>query len=225
MDKRFLGILAAIVIVFIGIFALNKNSSSTSSSNGSNGSSSAQATNHIQGQNAKNVTFVEYGDYECPVCESYYLPVKQGTAPLLSDIHFQFRNLPLTAIHQNAFAGARAAEAAGLQNKYWEMHDLLYENQNQWTTSSSPQENFNEYAAQLKLNVEQFKKDYLSSKVNDAINADLAEFNKTGQDKATPTFFINGAYVPNSNLVDPQTGAPSAAKITEVIQAAINKNQ
>jgi len=221
MDKRFLGILAAIIVVFAGIFIINQNSSSNSS--GSKNSSGAQPTSNIQGQNAKNVTLIEYGDYECPVCGSYYAPLKQAVAPLLPDIHFQFRNLPLTAIHQNAFAGSRAAEAAGLQGKYWEMHDLLYENQTQWASASSPQDNFNQYAQQLKLNIEQFKKDYISSKVNDAINADLAEFSKTGQDKATPTFFINGVYLPNSNLVDPQTGAPSVEKITAAIQTEIAK--
>jgi protein-disulfide isomerase len=222
MDKRFLGILAVIVVIFIGIFAISQNSSSNSSS-GSKSSTSSGPTNHVQGENSKNVTFVEYGDYECPVCETYYAPLKQAVTPLLPDIHFQFRNLPLSAIHQNAFAAARAAEAAGLQNKYWQMHDLLYENQNQWASQSSPQDTFNVYAQQLKLNVDQFKKDYISSKVNDAINADLAEFNKTGQDKATPTFFINGTYIPNSSLVDPQTNAPTAEQITKAIQAEIAK--
>jgi protein-disulfide isomerase len=224
MDKRFLGILGAIIVIFVAIFAINQNSSSDSSGGGSN-SSGAQPTTHIQGDNAKSVTFMEYGDYECPICEAYYLPVKQAVAPLLPDIHFQFRNLPLSAIHQNAFAGARAAEAAGLQGKYWEMHDKLYENQSQWASLSTPQDSFNQYAKELGLNVDQFKKDYISSKVNDTINADLAEFNKTGQDKATPTFFINGVYVSNTTLVDPQTGAPSVDKITAAIQNAINKKQ
>jgi protein-disulfide isomerase len=222
MDKRFLGILAAIVIIFIGIFAINQNSSSNSAS-GSNGSSSSGPTNHVQGDNAKNVTFLEYGDYECPFCENYYLPVKDAVAQLSKDIKFQFRNLPLVSLHQNAFAGARAAEAAGLQNKFWEMHDLLYQNQKQWVSASSPQDSFNQYAQQLALNVEQFKKDYISSKVNDMINADVAEFEKTGQDKSTPSFFLNGKPVPLSSLSDPQTGAANTEMIVKTIQEEIAK--
>ena len=220
MDKRFLGILGALVIIFVGIFAISQKSS-TNNSNTNSGSNS-QATKHVIGQGQKGVTLVEYGDYECPICEAYYLPLKQAASQNSTDIYFQFRNLPLTAIHQNAFAAARAAEAAGLQNKYWEMHDKLYENQNQWASASNPQTFFNTYAQAIGLNLNQFKQDYASSKVNDSINADLAEFNKTSQDKATPTFFLDGKYVPNSEFVDAQ-GAPSADKITALIKAEIAK--
>jgi protein-disulfide isomerase len=220
MDKRFLGILAAIIIVFIGIFAVSQHSSNGSSNNNP---SNGQATNHVQGQNAKNVTFQEYGDYECPICEAYYLPLKQAVAPLLPNIHFQFSNLPLTAIHQNAFAAARAAEAAGMQGKFWEMHDKLYENQNSWVNLPNPRTAFDQYAQQIGLNVSKFDTDYASSQVNDSINADLAAFKKTGKEQATPTFFLNGKYIPNTELANPQTGAPDATKITQVIQAEIDK--
>jgi protein-disulfide isomerase len=148
MDKRFLGILAAIVIILGGIFIVSQNSGS--SSGGSKSSSKSQPTNHIQGQNAKNVTLLEYGDYQCPICGAYYQPLKEAMTPdMLQNIHFQFRNLPLTSIHQNAFAGARAAEAAGLQGKYFEMHDLLYQNQSSWSESNSPINAFQGYAKTL----------------------------------------------------------------------------
>jgi protein-disulfide isomerase len=219
MDKRFLSILGVLAILFIGIFAISQHKSNTATGS----SNSSQATKHIEGQGQKGVTLVEYGDYECPICEAYYQPLKQAVSQYSTDIYFQFSNLPLTAIHQNAFAGARAAEAAGLQNKYWEMHDKLYENQSQWANSSNPQTFFNSYAQTLGLDQNQFKTDYASSKVNAAINADLAAFDKTGKDKATPTFFLDGAYLPNTGLVDPQTGAPSADKIAAAIQAEIAK--
>ncbi|MGH7156982.1 MAG: DsbA family protein [Candidatus Saccharimonadales bacterium] len=221
MDKRFLGILAAIIIIFAAIFAITQNSNNKSSSN--NSSSSSQPTTHIEGQGSKGVTLIEYGDYECPVCEEYYQPVKQAVAPLLPQIFFQFRNLPLTAIHPNAFAGARAAEAAGLQNKYWQMHDKLYDNQNDWASASNPQSFFDTYAQQIGLNISKFNSDYAGSQVNDAINADLAAFGKTGQQQATPTFFLDGQYLPNTELIDSQTGVPTAAKITAAIQAEIAK--
>ncbi|HET6863599.1 MAG TPA: thioredoxin domain-containing protein [Candidatus Saccharimonadales bacterium] len=219
MDKRFLGILAAIIIIFIGIFAISQHSSNKSTN--SSGASGAQPTNHVEGQNKAGVTFVEYGDYECPICEAYYQPLKQAVAPLLDQIHFQFRNLPLTSIHPNAFAGARAAEAAALQGKFWQMHDKLYENQNAWVSSSSPIDLFSQYAQQIGLNVGQFKADYASSKVNDSINADLAAFAKTGQQQGTPAFFLDGKYLANTNLID-ANGAPSVDKIQAAIKAEIN---
>src|SRR5579862_8921110 len=172
MDKRFLGILAAIIIVFIGVFAITQNSSNGPSS--SNNSSSAQPTKHIEGQGSKGVTLVEYGDYECPICEAYYQPLKQAVTPLLPQIYFQFRNLPLTSIHPNAFAAARAAEAAGLQNKYWQMHDALYDNQDPsggsgWVADRGDVLNdyFVKFAQQIGIsNIAKFKTDYASDQVN-----------------------------------------------------------
>jgi protein-disulfide isomerase len=221
MDKRFLGILAAIIIVFGGIFFISQNSGSNSSKSNTN-SSNGQPTKHILGEGAAGVTFQEYGDYECPVCGTYYQPIQQAVDQNKAKIYFQFSNLPLVAIHQNAFAAARAAEAAGLQGKFWQMHDKLYTNQSAWSSLSTPLDKFVDYAKELKLDTAKFKTDYASSQVNDSINADVNAFDKTNQEKATPTFFINGKYVPNSDLIDSQTGAPTAEKINQVIQNAIN---
>jgi protein-disulfide isomerase len=185
MSKQFLAILAAIIIVFAGIIIVSGNKS-----NGSKGSTS-NVTQHVEGQGQAGVTLVEYGDYQCPFCGQYYPVVKQVAAEFNQQIHFQFRNFPLTSLHQNAFAAARAAEAAGLQNKFWEMHDLLYETQSQWSAISDPTTLFNQFAQQMGLNVTQFKADYASTKVNDMINADMAEGNKLKVD-ATPTFFLDG---------------------------------
>ncbi len=221
MDKRFLGILGGIIIIFGIIFAITQ--SGNSPGNPSSNTSSAGRTHNVEGQDQKGVTLVEWGDYECPICEAYYQPLKQAVSQLLPDIQFQFSNLPLTAIHPNAFAAARAAQAAGLLGKFWQMHDQLYENQNEWVSASNPQSFFDNYAKALGLNVTKFDSDYASSQVNDAINADLAAFAKTGKEQATPTFFLDGQYVDNSQLIDSQTGQPSAAKITAVINAEIAK--
>ncbi len=182
MDKRFWGVIVAIILVFGGIIAFSNKDKTSGGS----------ASNHTTGSNSKNVTLLEYGDYQCPACGEYYPVVKQVVADYKDDIKFQFRNLPLTQIHPNAFAGARAAEAASLQNKFWEMHDLLYDNQSSWSTASSPTQFFNDYATQLGLNVTQFKSDYAGSKVNGTINADINAFNKTGAATQTPTFFLDG---------------------------------
>ena len=222
MDKRFLGILAGLVIIFGGIFVVTQHSSNKSSGTNSSGST-AQATSHITGSGAKNVTLVEYGDYECPICGEYYLPLKQAYTQMSNDIYFQFSNLPLSQIHPNAFAAARAAEAADLQGKFWPMHDKLYENQNTWASASDPLGIFKTYAKDIGLDVNKFTTDYSSSTTNDRINADLAAFTKTGQEQATPTFFLDGKVLKNSDLSNPQTGAPDPAKITAVLNAEIAK--
>lgn len=221
MDRRFLSILALMVLLFVGIFAISRHSSNNSP--GSSGTSNAQPTNHKEGLGQKNVTLVEYGDYQCPVCEIYYQPLKQVAAQFSQDIYFQFRNLPLTQLHPNAFAAARAAEAAALQGKYWQMHDKLYESQNEWASSSNPLSLFDKYAKAISLDATKFDQDYSSSQVNDAINADVTAFGKTGQQMATPTFFLDGKYVDNGQFTDPSTGAPSVARFTAVINAEISK--
>ncbi len=191
MSKGFLAVIAAVVLIFIGVavFGGHKNNSKNSSS-----SANGQPTSHVEGNGKSGVTLVEYGDYQCPYCEQYYPIVKQVAAEFNDQIKFQFRNYPLINIHQNAFAGARAAEAAALQGKFWQMHDLLYENQQQWSEASNPTQYFQQYAKQLGLNVDQFNKDYSSNKVNDAINSDKAAGDKLGI-KGTPTFFLNGKQI------------------------------
>jgi protein-disulfide isomerase len=216
MDRRFLSILAGIIIVFAGIFIFNQNSNDKSKG-GSN--ANAQPTNHVIGENTKGVTFVEYGDYQCPVCAAYDQPVKTAVAKYSKDIKFQFRNLPLTSIHPNAFAAARAAEAASLQNKFWEMNGKLYENQSSWSSATDPLTVFTSYAKELSLNEQQFKTDYASDKVNDAINADLKEFGKTKQTMSTPSFFINGEHIENTKLSDAQTNQPTVEKIGALLES------
>lgn len=230
MDKRFLSILAVIILIFAGIFVVSQHSSNSSTKG-----DASKATSHVTGNGQKNVTLMEYGDYQCPICGAYYQPLKQVyEQEFPDDIHFQFRNLPLVTRHPNAFAAARAAEAAGLQGKYWQMHDKLYENQDPngqsgWVASNNPLEAFNTFAQQIGLNVNKFKTDYASSQVNDAINADIAAFldtsyaNHDASKQATPTFFLNGKYVANSEFTDPSTGQPNVEKFKSVINAEIAK--
>ncbi len=189
MDKRFLAILGVILVIVIGaIWITNNKKTNSTAGNG-------QPTNHVMGSTSTGVKLLEYGDYECPYCGQYYPIVKQVAAEYANQIQFQFRNLPLTQLHPNAFAGARAAEAAALQGKFWQMHDALYENQNAWASSTNVTPIFNSYATQLGLNLTQFKTDYSSDKVNSSINADVAAFNKTNQQTATPAFFLNGKFI------------------------------
>jgi protein-disulfide isomerase len=199
MDKRFWGILLVIILILGGIFFATKGSGGNSSA------TSAQPTNHVEGKGSTGVKLVEYGDYECPYCAEYYPVIKEVVAAYSPYIYFQFRNLPLTAIHPNAFAGARAAEAAGMQGKFWQMHDLLYQNndynnQTGWVSSTNALDDyFVGFAQQLGLNIAKFKSDFSSSQVNNAINADVSAFSKTGAQEATPTFFLDGIQIQPSD--------------------------
>lgn len=190
MSKGFWGIIAGIVLIFIGITVISNNNKASAPSSSKSGSSLSQ---HVQGSGSTGVTLVEYGDYQCPYCEQYFPTVKSVVEEYKDKIKFQFRHFPLTNLHQNAFAASRAAEAAGKQNKFWEMHDALYSPSNNqvWTAASNPNPYFEQYAQQIGLNITVFKKDFASSAVNDTINADMAEGQRLGI-TGTPTFFING---------------------------------
>lgn len=215
MSKQFWAVIVAVVLVLIGVFVFTGSGSNDSGSK--NASSKVAPTEHTIGKGTTGVTLTEYGDYQCPYCEEYAATVNQVRQKYGDQITFQFRNFPLTNLHQNAFAAARAAEAAGLQNKYWEMHDALYNPSNWqvWTNSSSPTQLFDQYAKEIGLNVSQFQKDYSSSKVNDLINADMAAGNKLGI-TGTPTFYIDGKKIDVAN---------DQASFAKLIDAEIAKKQ
>ncbi|MEO8863382.1 MAG: thioredoxin domain-containing protein [Candidatus Saccharimonadales bacterium] len=181
-NKFFITVLVVIALV-IGAFAITKKSKTVTSN--------VQPTNHIRGNTKGGVALLEYGDYQCPACGQYHPIINQVMDKYGDKISFQFRNFPLTQIHKNAFLGARAAEAADKQGKFWEMNNMLYDNQQVWSESSNPTTILEGYAKQLGLNEARFKTDSASEAVNDIINADL----KAAQAlklEATPSFFING---------------------------------
>lgn len=197
MSKQFWAVVVVIILVLVGVFALTGHKSPTTSS------SSGQATNHVEGEGKSGVTLVEYGDYQCPYCQVYAATVQSIQSEYNQQLFFQFRNFPLTSIHQNAFAGARAAEAADMQGKFWEMHDILYQNndpngQSGWVAASDPTTYFDQFAQQIGLNVTKFKQDYASTAVNDRINADMAAGNKLGI-TGTPTFYLDGKKIEVTN--------------------------
>ena len=218
MSKQFWVALAAIIVILGGVLFVTNHNKNTATTNSANGT----PTSHVEGTSPDGVTLVEYGDYQCPVCGTFYAAVKQAAAQYNTKVVFQFRNLPLTSIHQNAFAAARAAEAAGLQGKYWEMHDLLYANQLAWSQSTDPQTAFASYAQSLGLDTTKFNTDYASEAVNSSINADLSAFSKTGDEMATPTFYLDGTKLDNLKLVD-STGHPSVDAFAKILDAELTK--
>jgi protein-disulfide isomerase len=144
------------------------------------------AGDHVQGSQDAQVTLVEYGDYECPYCGEAYPIVKRLEKKMGRDLRFVFRNFPLTESHPRALAAAQAAEAAGLQGRLWEMHDLLYENQD-----TLEDKDLIAFARKLKLDVERFTRDFSSNEVRTKIQEDFSAGVRSGVN-GTPTFFING---------------------------------
>lgn len=193
MSKQFLAIIAAIVLVFAGIAVF-------SGKDEAKVVSSATPTSHVKGAGTEDVTLLEYADFECQFCLQYYPTLKQVVAEYGDKIKFQFRHYPLTSIHQNAFAAARAAEAAGMQGKFFEMHDLLYEDRS-WVGSSTPTAVFESFAERLELDTAKYKQDFASTSVNNIINADLAAGQKLDV-TGTPTYFLNGKKVTINNTLD-----------------------
>jgi len=213
MDKRFIVILVVVVLGLAGIFFIGKNKSSSSTSSSSS-SAVGTVSNHTRGNNAKKVNLTVYGDFQCPICGQFYPIEKKVVDTYQNDISFTFMHFPLESIHPNARAAARAAEAAGLQGKFFEMHDLLYENQSAWSSSSDSLTIFTAYALQLGLDAAKFKSDFASETVNSTINADLKNGNSKGVN-GTPTYYLNGQKLENGDI-------GSYDKFSAKIQDAIN---
>jgi protein-disulfide isomerase len=210
MDKRFLAIIGVIIALFVGIFLWSGNQKTTEDSSTS---TSGQPSNHIRGKTDSTVKFVEYSDFQCPYCAQYNPMINQLYEKYKDKVSFQFSYYPLSQIHLNAISSARAAEAAGNQDKFWEMSDMLFENQDTWGQDSNARTIFEGYAEQLGLDVAKFKTDYASSITNDTINADKRKFNETGLAKSTPTFTLNGK----------QIRAVSVGEFSALIDAALKK--
>jgi protein-disulfide isomerase len=137
------------------------------------------------------VLIEEYGDYQCPPCGKLYPEMKKIEDEYGTQIHFVFHHFPLSKVHKNAMAAARAAEAARLQNKFWEMHDRLYRNQSLWAEAADPRPIFITFAQQLGLNVEQFQSDMESNRVEQAISTDMQRALSLGIN-GTPTLIMDG---------------------------------
>lgn len=213
MNKRFWIFLGIIAVILLGFLFIRGGDQANAPEDDENGQ--GQASHHTAGNPDSDVVLVEYGDFQCPACAQFFPAVNQVKEKYADDITFQFRHLPLPT-HQNARAAARAAEAAGMQDKFYEMHDMMFQNQQAWSQAGSPTQFFEQYAQRLELDLEKFKEDFGSSQVNNTINADIEAFEQTGLPTTTPTFFLNGEQI---------TPQPSLESFSEIIDEALNKEQ
>jgi len=155
---------------------------------------------HSHGDANALVTLEEFGDFECPPCGMLH-PVLKGLETEFgpSKIRLVFREFPLVPTHVHALAAARAAEAAGLQGKFWEMHDIIYDHQKDWHEAFDVRPIFEGYATKVGLNLEQFRKDQASEVVERRIFLDGKRAHSMGV-TGTPTVFMNGREVPFESL-------------------------
>lgn len=150
----------------------------------------------VTGKESARADLVEYVDFQCSACRAYYPLVKRLMAEFPDDLKVTYMHFPLTNIHKNTIPAAMAAEAAGEQKKFWEMTDLLFEKQDEWSQAADPQSFFLEYAGTIGLDTQKFLMSLSSSALKEKIEAQRqsAINMKLG---GTPTFFLNGVSLQN----------------------------
>ena len=151
---------------------------------------------HVYGNKNSKVLLIEYADFQCPGCGGSHPQIKAITEEYKDKIAFVFRNFPLTSAHPNARAASAAAEAAGLHGKYWEMNNIIFENQDNWKGASTDERDslFSQYAREVGVNKDDFTKALDSASIGKKISFDQA-LGKKVKVSGTPTFFLNGTLI------------------------------
>lgn len=194
------GVIIGFILIIWGMVFL-ANRYSTPKANGTISiENKIQSDDWVRGNRDAKVILTEYSDFQCPACGAYFPVLKELEGQYSSKIALVYRHFPLD-IHQFSKSMAIAAEAAGKQGKFWEMHDLIFSNQGTWEGLSDVRETVTGYARSLGLNVDQFQKDLDSNELKtrvdnaseDAINLGLYY---------TPTFFLNGKLIENPKSLD-----------------------
>jgi len=168
---------------------------------------------HVRGRADAPVALVEFGDFQCPPCANLADPINQLERDYRSRLRVVFRHLPLPN-HKHAREAALASEAASLQDRFWEMHDLLYREQSVWSKVPDAGVLFSAYAGMLGLNIDRFRKDMDSEQAKARVKSDEQQALALALAN-TPTIFINDHRVPPASL------NPSALRIA--IGAAMNE--
>jgi protein-disulfide isomerase len=151
----------------------------------------------VKGNKESDVILIEYSDFQCPACASYHPLVKRLVQEFGNDVQFVYRHFPLGRFPHSRLAG-QAAEAAGRQGKFWEMHDMIFANQKEWSgqRGGKAEETFITYAGRLDLNIEQFKDDLHSKSAENKVESDRISGIRA-RVNSTPTFFLNGKKIQN----------------------------
>lgn len=208
--NRFAIIMIVLVIGFVGFIITTREDS---------GVTQGEQSAHITGEGTSGVVFREFADFQCPACGQYY-PIIDAVKEVYGDeVSFQFSHFALLGVFPNSMAAHLAAEAAGNQGQFFEMHDLIFERQESWSSSNNAKEIFDSYAQELGLDMDQYAADYADPETRATINADIALGRDLGV-TGTPTFFINDQRIENPSspdeffelidaAIEETTGAPS----------------
>lgn len=198
-NKIIISIIATLVVFIGGAFLITKKDSKTLEN--SQKILEVVSDDYIKGNMDATVTIIEYLDFECEACGAYYPLVKELSEKYKNDVRFVSRYFPLMG-HKNGLTSALAVEASSKQGKYWEMYDILFENQQSWGGKQAVDSTlFETYAKQIGLNIDQFKKDINSKEVKDRVNRDLNN-GKILEITGTPSFFVNGEKIPNPKNIE-----------------------
>lgn len=189
------GVLLVIGTVLYGIVQLGSNANNVGQGSLA---TAVSAVDWSKGNPESPIILVEYGDFQCPACAAYHPMIDQLVKQRGNDFRFVYRHFPLKSIHPNADGASRASEAAGMQGKFWEMYDIIYQRQTSWSNlgRGTVEETFIGYAKELGLNEEQFKKDMASDAVKDKVDNQLKDGTASGV-SSTPTLFLNGEKIAN----------------------------
>ena len=171
-----------------------------------------KSSDWIKGNKESKVTLIEYSDFQCPACAFYYNVAGQLMREYGAKIRLVYRHFPLPQ-HKNARIAAKVAEAAGSKGKFWQMHDMLFENQKIWSEQVDPRGIIVDYAKSFSLDVQKFEEDLDSKEVSDKIENDLKSGESLGIN-ATPTFYLNGKKLRN---------VASYEELKKMIEDEINK--
>jgi len=195
---------AIITVVVIGsIFGIVKLASKSQTAGSDNLAITISAINdneNIKGDKEALATLIEYSDFQCPACGSYYPIVKKISEDMSAKVRFAYRHFPLPQ-HKNAKLAATVAEAAGKQGKFWEMHDLIFQNQSDWSEDKNAATIFAKYAQEVGLDLARFQTDIASDEIKAKIENDYKSGVKAGVN-STPSFFLNGKKMDNPRNYD-----------------------
>ena len=183
--KYLWGIIGVVLVIAIGTSVWYSSVANERANEG------VEVTTHVKGNPDAEVTLTEYSDFQCPACAQFYPVVNDVMEQYGDQLRFEYKHFPLISIHPLAEPAARAAEAAGQQGKFFEYHDMLFENQGEWSSGGVASQYFEEYARELELDIEQFNRHMRSSLLADKIRSDLGEARQNGY-TGTPTFELNG---------------------------------
>jgi protein-disulfide isomerase len=186
---------SVLVLVVAGSFLYNYRAPGGLTTKGAPGAQPPQ----VLGRDDARVKIEEFGDFQCPSCGILHPVLKKLEAEYGDRMSITFREFPMATLHSNALEAARAAEAAGLQGRFWQMHDRLYDYQAAWSDSDNVRAVFEQYAKDMGLDSARLIKDMDSEKVKDRLAADQRRGASLGVD-GTPTVLINGRLVPDNAI-------------------------